>query len=65
MNRLYKSKNKKIAGVCEGISHYINPDLDPVLVRAAWVALSLINPLFLIFYFVLALALPEAPYKAC
>ena len=30
----------KIAGVCAGIAHYF--DVDPVLVRAAWVVLSII-----------------------
>ncbi len=63
MKRLEKSQEKKIAGVCGGISQYINPELDPVIVRAAWAILSLFNPLLLLAYFILALVLPDTKYK--
>lgn len=63
MKRLFKSRDKKIAGVCGGLSHYINPDLDPILMRAGWLAITLFNPFMLIIYLVLALALPDTPYE--
>ncbi|WP_372755806.1 PspC domain-containing protein [Labilibaculum sp.] len=60
MRRLFRSKEKKIAGVCGGISTYINPELDPVIIRAVWLILTLFNPLMLIAYFILALVLPDS-----
>lgn len=63
MKRLTRSKEKKIAGVCGGISQYINPELDPIIVRTAWLILTLFNPLMLLAYFILTLALPDSPYK--
>lgn len=36
MKRLFRSRDKKIAGVCGGISQYINPELDPVIIRAGY-----------------------------
>ncbi|MGQ1908930.1 PspC domain-containing protein [Marinifilum sp. RC60d5] len=63
MKRLFRSKNKKIAGVCGGISHYINPELDPVIVRAGYLVLTLFNPLMLLVYFILALVIPDSNYE--
>jgi phage shock protein PspC (stress-responsive transcriptional regulator) len=60
MKRLFKSRDKKIAGVCGGISHYINPELDPIIIRAGWLILTLFNPLMLLAYFILAFVLPES-----
>lgn len=60
MRRLFKSRDKKIAGVCGGISHYINPELDPVIVRAGCLILTLFNPLMLLVYFILAMILPDS-----
>ncbi len=59
MKRLTKSYNKRIAGVCGGISEYINPELDPLLVRVAYLVLTFFNPLLVILYFILAVAMPE------
>lgn len=43
--RLYLSEtNKKIAGVCGGIGEYF--DVDPTLVRLAWILLSLFTAFF-------------------
>lgn len=63
MKRLARSEEKKIAGVCGGISQYINPELDPIIIRAAWLILTLFNPLMLLAYFILALVLPDNKYK--
>ncbi|PKQ62449.1 hypothetical protein BZG02_12010 [Labilibaculum filiforme] len=63
MKRLIRSKEKKIAGVCGGISQYINPELDPIIIRVAWLILTLFNPLMLLVYFILALVLPDSSYK--
>ncbi|MPQ45414.1 PspC domain-containing protein [Marinifilum sp. N1E240] len=63
MKRLLRSKDKKIAGVCGGISHYINPELDPVLIRAGYLILTLFNPLMLLVYFILAVVLPDSIYE--
>lgn len=63
MKRLFRSKEKKVAGVCGGISQYINPDLDPIIVRAMALILMLFNPLLLLAYFILALILPDSACK--
>jgi len=63
MKRLLRSNDKKIAGVCGGISHYINPELDPVLIRAGYLILTLFNPLMLLVYFILAVVLPDSNYE--
>jgi phage shock protein C len=34
-NKLYRSKDRKIAGVCGGIAEYF--DIDPTIVRLGWV----------------------------
>ncbi|QZE13881.1 PspC domain-containing protein [Halosquirtibacter laminarini] len=59
MNKLRRSKNKVIAGVCGGLAKYINPDIDPVAVRAATVVLSICIPIIPIIYLVLALVIPD------
>ncbi len=64
MKRLIRSKEKKIAGVCGGISQYINPELDPIIIRAGWLILTLFNPLMLLAYFILALVLPDSQYES-
>jgi phage shock protein PspC (stress-responsive transcriptional regulator) len=63
MKRLFRSKEKKIAGLCGGISEYINPDLDPIIVRTIALILILFNPLLLIAYLILALILPDSACK--
>jgi len=63
MKRLYKSSDKKIAGVCGGLSQYINPELDPVIIRAIFLMMCLFNPFLLLLYLILALILPDNPIK--
>lgn len=59
MKRLVKSYDSVLAGVCGGISDYINPGLDPLIVRLAWFIFSLFNPLMVLIYFILALVMPS------
>ncbi|MGV8092184.1 MAG: PspC domain-containing protein [Mangrovibacterium sp.] len=58
MKRLRKSKDRIIAGVCGGISEYINPEMDPLIVRLGFVALTIFNPLMVIFYLILLFVMP-------
>ena len=56
--RLTKSYDRIIAGVCAGISEYINPELDPLLTRIGFVALTAFNPLMIVIYIILAIVMP-------
>lgn len=58
--RLYKSDtNKMLSGVCGGIGEYFN--IDPTLIRLAWVILSVPTALFggLVAYIVAAIIIPS------
>jgi len=37
--RLYRSRDRKIGGVCGGIAEYFN--MDPTIVRLIWAVLAL------------------------
>ncbi len=39
--KLYRSHNKKIAGVCSGIAEYF--DIDPTIVRLVWAGVTLVT----------------------
>lgn len=57
--RLFRSEtNKMLAGVCGGIGEYFN--IDPTLIRLAWVILSIPTALFggLIAYIIAAIIIP-------
>ncbi len=57
---LRKSSDHRLCGVCGGLAEYF--DVDPTLVRAAWVIGVLVGlPLFLVGYTVLAIVMPERP----
>ena len=57
-NKLYKSNsNKMIAGVCGGIAEYFN--VDPTLVRLAWVVFALFAGSGLLAYIIFALVVPD------
>ena len=59
--KLRRSKDQKIAGVCGGIAKYLN--LDPTLVRVAYLLLSLFRAGYsgTFIYMIMWLRLPEAP----
>ena len=56
--KLRRSRNSMIAGVCAGIAEYFN--LDPTLVRVAYVILSAFSAGFpgLLVYIILILVMP-------
>ncbi len=60
--RLYRSRTDRVfAGVCGGLAERLN--VDPSLVRIAWVVLALATAVvpFLVLYVVMALIVPERP----
>ena len=56
MNKLYKSNNRMICGVCAGIAEYLG--IDPTVVRLLWAALGLTGTGILL-YIIAALVMPE------
>ncbi|MBO6576073.1 MAG: PspC domain-containing protein [Rhodothermales bacterium] len=55
--RLTKSStNRMIAGVCGGMAEYF--DVDPTLVRVAYIILSFLSGLGLLAYIILAFVMP-------
>lgn len=61
MKKLYRSKDKILAGVCGGIGEYAT--IDPTLVRLLWVILTVITGLLpgILAYIVAALIIPQQP----
>ena len=58
MKKLYKiNEGKKLCGVCGGIAAYF--DLDPTLVRLAWVVFTLLGGSGIIAYIIAAIIMPE------
>ena len=57
--RLFKSDDKKLAGVCAGLAEYF--DLDPTLVRVAYASLTVFSAGFpgVLLYIVLAIVMPR------
>ena len=61
--RLMRSAvDKKLGGVCGGMAEYF--DMDPTVVRIAWVLLTIFTGLPLIAYFVFWIVMPEAPVRS-
>lgn len=58
--KLYKSNtNKKICGVCGGVGEFLN--IDPTLVRLAWIAFCAFGGSGILAYIIAALIIPENP----
>lgn len=58
--KLYKStRERKICGVCGGIAEFF--DIDPTLVRLAWVLFILAGGSGIIAYIIAALIMPDDP----
>ena len=56
--RLYKSReNRMVGGVCGGIAEYFN--VDPTLVRLAWVVLAALFGSGILAYIIAAIIIPE------
>lgn len=58
MKRLTRSNEKLFLGVIGGISNYLNPELDPVILRLAFATITFFNPPLILVYFGAALILP-------
>ena len=56
-NRLIKSTDKKVFGVCGGLGNYF--DIDPTVVRIAFLVSFLIFGSGLLLYLILAIAMPS------
>ena len=59
MKKLTKSTDRKIFGVCGGIAEYF--DVDPTIVRVAYLALTFFSACFpgFVLYLILALVMPQ------
>ena len=58
--RLYKSNlDKKLCGVCGGIAEYF--ELDPTIIRLAWVVFTLFGGSGIIAYIIAAIVMPNRP----
>ena len=56
--RLYKSRqDKKLCGVCSGIAEYF--DIDPTLVRLAWVVFTFLGGSGVLAYIIAAIVMPS------
>ena len=58
MKKLYRSNDRKIAGVCGGLAEYIN--IDPAVIRVIWALIGLTGA-GVVAYLVCALIIPEKP----
>ena len=58
--KLYRSReNAMLAGVCGGIGEYF--DIDPTLVRLAWVVLGFCGGVSIWAYIISAVIIPQRP----
>ena len=58
--KLYRNtENKMLAGVCSGIADYF--DIDPTLVRLAWVVLGFMGGSGLLAYIIASIVIPVDP----
>ncbi len=58
--RIYKSSTeKKLSGVCGGIAEYF--DMDPTVIRLAWVAFTLLGGSGILAYIIAAIVMPGKP----
>ena len=53
--RLYKSREKKLAGVCGGIAEYF--DIDPTIIRIVWLIFVLCAGTGLLAYIIAAIVM--------
>ncbi len=61
-NRLTKSKDKKVFGVCGGVAEYFG--IDPTLVRLVWALAILVWGAGLWLYIILAIVMPDSDKEA-
>jgi phage shock protein C len=59
-NRLYRSRSERMwCGVCGGLAQYF--DIDPTLVRLAFVIMTLIGGAGILLYIILWIVMPDNP----
>jgi phage shock protein PspC (stress-responsive transcriptional regulator) len=58
MKRLVKSSDRKVFGVCGGLGNYF--DIDPTVIRLAFVISVLVFGTGLLLYIILAIVMPSA-----
>lgn len=61
MKKLYRSKDKMIAGVCAGLGEYL--EFDPTLVRIIWACTILLAGTGVLAYLVCWIIIPERPFE--
>jgi phage shock protein C len=60
IRKLYRSRTeRKLAGICGGLAQYFN--VDPTLVRVAFVALAVLGGAGVILYLAMWLIVPTEP----
>jgi len=57
--KLFKGRDKKLAGVCSGLGEYF--DVDPTLIRVLFVVAFFAVGGGLLLYIILAIMMPDAP----
>lgn len=57
--RLTKTYDRVLTGVCGGIAEYIDPEMDPLIIRVLWAVFTCFNPGMIVVYFILALVMPR------
>lgn len=57
--RKVNKQERKVFGVCGGISRYLDPELDPIIIRLTYLILSLFNPALIVVYIILAIVLKK------
>ena len=51
-------KEARLLGVCGGISKYIDPEMDPVVIRILWIIITFFAlPFMVLLYFILGIVL--------
>ena len=60
--KLYRSRtDKKIAGVCGGLTKFLNLNIDATIIRLIWAIAVICAGVGLLAYIVCALVIPEEP----
>lgn len=57
--KLYRGRDRKVAGVCGGIAEYFG--WDPSIVRIGWVIFTLIGGSGVLAYIIAMIIMPERP----
>ena len=60
--RLYKSRDKKICGVCGGLGEYF--EIDPTIIRVVYVILVLCTGIGILPYIIAAIIMDDNPQDA-